>query len=238
MPITKDERAYERQQLLAHWTKRLNSSTDRCWIRDPLPQITRLMTAEAKAIPSQLRQLHDRWGYCAKGRVDTGGLCAGAIYRSAAFMRIPQKDRSGQKTVVGRHGDARTVHMEHTVPVSVLAHQIRRLPQDVQADPAGMLAWLLRHSVTCAFAKEQEAFSKGFTQGTNAFNSAQPEEFGRPFARYNHLKTGPIEVWNVWTGEKIDGDSFHFDDHMATVFDLLKKADASQACLDMLGRSS
>ena len=67
-----------------------------------------------------IRQIHDFYGWMAKsGR---NGHCAGAIYRTEEFMARPAAERNGTRHV--RTG--RNIHIEHTVPVSVLADQIGR----------------------------------------------------------------------------------------------------------------
>jgi hypothetical protein len=70
--------------------------------------------AALQSLNSRLRQFHDKLGFKAKESLKQGGLCAGAIFRTQRF--IATQERSGAKK-----GPEKTVHIEHTVPVAVLA---------------------------------------------------------------------------------------------------------------------
>lgn len=215
--------------MLAWWNYQLTRSDGRCWIADPPRPLVRICDGKGTNLNSQLRQLHDGWGYCAKGTLARGGLCAGTIYRTSAFIARPQLERNGVRAARGG-----TVHVEHTVPIASLVHQIAGMDEQTRGDVPHMLAWLLRHSVTCAFERGQEHFRTPFTTSTNAFDPNVAAEFDRPFARYQHLRDGPIKVWNVWTGELIDIKDFRFREHITTVREMLAHLEASPTMLDLL----
>jgi hypothetical protein len=144
----KTELENERRQLLDHWRKRLQRNPD--WISNELYQVQRVLAAsngdvEARAsLGSHLRQLHDKLGFKAKGPISDGGLCAGAIFRTQAFIDTEQ--RSGSK--VGQ-----SVHIEHTFPITELKAAIIKhgFPNYAHA-----LTWLLKHSVATAFHEDEK----------------------------------------------------------------------------------
>ena len=213
----------EKTQMLVWWRRRLHA---RCWIADPPPALRRICKVAVADLNGQLRQLHDFWGYCAKGTLDSGGLCAGAIYRTSDFIALPQSERRGVR--------GGTVHIEHSVPIVSLACQIAGMDAALRSDERHMLGWLLRHSVTCAFARGQERFRRPFSKSTNAFDPVVGAEFGRPFARYNHLSSGPVEIWNIWSGDRIPIDEWTFEDHMATVQAILAECGTSDLMRETL----
>jgi len=89
----------EKRQLLEQWKKRFQRNPD--WISNELPQIQRIFAASngdlraQASLGSYLRQLHDKLGFKAKGSPSDGGLCAGAIFRTDAFVSTSQ--RAGSK---------------------------------------------------------------------------------------------------------------------------------------------
>lgn len=90
----KAELEAERQQLIAHWSKRFRLSPELHFT-----QVRRILAASngdaaAKAsLGDDLRHFHDKLGYMAKGMVSAGGLCAGAIFRTDRFIK--EKDKEG-----------------------------------------------------------------------------------------------------------------------------------------------
>lgn len=215
----------ERGQLLAHWTKVMRGRT--CWLTTPFTQMGPVFAPMQTDRPMKIRKLHDKLGYCAKGTVARGGLCAGAIYRTGSFVKLPQERRSGARA-------SQTVHIEHTVPVGQLSEEFeaeiisKSLPFDVG------LAWLLKHSVTTAMEKGQDSdYLRGVTRSTEAFDKRSPA-FGRPFLRYGRLFDPGETVWDVWHQRPVDPEALTFDRNFATVLDLLKSAGADASFIRRL----
>ena len=86
--------ANERVQLLNHWKGRLKKNPD--WISEKLKVVEKILLASngdeeaQKSLSSYLRQLHDKFGFKAKESLKQGGLCAGAIFRTRAFIETEQ----------------------------------------------------------------------------------------------------------------------------------------------------
>jgi hypothetical protein len=137
----KEKLENERIQLLHHWTNRLILNPD--WTADKLYQVEMAFEAsngDAEAqnkLADRLRLFHDKLGFMAKGSC----LCAGAIFRTSAFIDVDAKQRRGSKI-------ERSIHIEHTFPISQLKAEIikARFP-----DYLATLTWLLKHSVATAF---------------------------------------------------------------------------------------
>lgn len=166
-----------------------------------------------------VRKFHDKLGFCAKGKVSTGGLCSGAIFRTTAFMELPQESRSGARAT-------QTVHIEHTVPANVLA---RKLESRLGNTPVTGMAWLFKHSVTTAMRKGQDRdYLKGVTQTTSAFDAGSENE-GKPFKRYSALFGAGEKVWDVWNRREVDPEESTFDSHLDTVLSVLREAGAEKA---------
>ena len=203
----------ERDQLLKAWQKfasRIRASSEK-----PYPQIQNLCDCQhtagnGKQIDSYLRQIHDKMGYMAKGEIKNGGLCSGAIYRTEAFINT--RRRIGAR--VGK-----TIHMEHTVPISSLRCQIQKGVVDTYDE---MLPWILKHSVTTAFKEGEQKYLEGYHSSTNAFDPASPE-MDLPFARYKKLFANGEQIWNVFDGKDVD-TKMHFEEHEDIVNRLIGEA--------------
>lgn len=219
----------EREQLLAHWTRVFRRNP--CWFTSPPPQLTSVLSPNTPDRGMAVRKFHDKVGFCAKGRVQTGGLCAGTIFRTAAFIDLPQEARSGARPRSG--ASLPTIHIEHTVPANVLARELAS-KVDAGASLEVGLAWLLKHSVTTAMKKGQDAdFLKGVTRTTTAFNLC-PEEAEKPFKRYSKLFAAKERVWDVWNRSEIDPDEMTFVLHFETVLSILHEAGADKAFIKKL----
>ncbi|MGE4431932.1 MAG: hypothetical protein AB7E05_14450 [Sphingobium sp.] len=224
----------EREQLQSFLSRQLARRPLEAFVNDSFAQLLSLDTPPLPKLRDQLRAFHDRLGYCAKGSLKSGGLCVGTLYRTREFIEQHQEQRIGSKKIVGIIGDARTVHVEHTVPVRELALGIARLDAAARRNRHFLLAWLLRHSVATAFAKGQERFHKGFTSSSLVFDRTADAEFNRPFARYFHLRAGAPEVWNIWSGQIVEPGRFTFDSHIEMMLDLLRECGASASALDRI----
>ncbi|UYW26612.1 hypothetical protein OKC48_25730 [Methylorubrum extorquens] len=177
------------------------------------PQLARISGGDVRNI--DLRHLHNRFGWQAGGNV----LCAGALYRTEAFITLPDEQRCGNK--VGQ-----TIHIEHTVPVVTLVEKpkTRKFQSSVDA-----LIWLLGHSVTVAVragegksdsdCKRSNMVHAGQSRRTHVFE-AEHEDEGLPFRRYDASKHS--KIWDVVNQRSIDPDRFSFAEHRANMSKVLE----------------
>jgi hypothetical protein len=208
----------EREQLVSHWKLVVAKWRDASSITQ-LAKIVLVANGGASiSLNSQLRQLHNKFGY----KVVANGLCAGAIFRTRAFVNTPH--RVGTK--IGQ-----TIHIEHTVPVIELEREIRKRRFEGQEDA---LHWLLTHSVTTAFHISQTRYLEGVSGRTDAFKDSAAR--GKPFMRYKRLFDDGEEVWNVFDRRIIQAEEFTFEDHTDLIIRLLAEANASRSLIDELER--
>src|ERR1700730_8949949 len=218
----KTELETERTQLLNHWGKRLRLSPDLEFL-----QAQRIMAASkgdehaTSSLPDDLRKFHDKFGYKAKGKVSKGELCAGAIFRTDTYLKT--KQRSGSKKT-------QSVHIEHTFPINELRAEVakRRF-----GDYVATITWLLKHSVTTAFHESEKEHLIGRTSNSDALYLAS-SEYSKPFARYERLHNAAGIVWNVFDGERVDPESFTFEDHLNVIVRLLDAAGASKSMVSAI----
>ncbi|UPK36898.1 hypothetical protein IVB18_06070 [Bradyrhizobium sp. 186] len=216
----------EREQLLQHWRSRVSKRPD--WIASEWLQVSRVLAASRgeavphKTLASSLRQFHDKLGFMAKGTVPKGGLCAGALFRTAAFIAV--ESRCGAK------GAGKNVHIEHTFPVNQLERAITNRRLDGYA---GALAWLLKHSVATAFYETEQKHLDGRTQSSEALTSGSTE-YQKPFMRYSILHDAKGVVWNVFDREPVSPKTFTFDDHLDLVCRVLRTVGASSSMIEKL----
>jgi hypothetical protein len=195
----------------------------------PWPQAVNLRQAvEPDEFNMNFRHWHDKYGWKAKGHLGNLGLCSGAIYRTEAFMSIAQADRTGG-------GDAQTVHIEHTVPVSTLVQKWQNFRDpNVPLAIETVYAWMFVHSVCTAFTDIERALGLAPYDRTTLALNAPPEDqpevggpswFNRPFRRYDaHPANGT--VFNVLTGQVINSGEWSFVHHFQSILDLLYEAGA------------
>ncbi|MGJ4932615.1 hypothetical protein ACQR1I_36765, partial [Bradyrhizobium sp. HKCCYLS2038] len=150
----------ERLQLLTQWKSLIDRNPD--WIASPFRQVDLLHAAshgapiKGRSLASYIRQLHDKLGFKAKGPLTTGGLCAGTIFRTQAF--IDTQYRVGSKL-------GQSVHVEHTFPVRQIALEIVRHPLP---DYVATLVWFLTHSVATAFHENEKVYLRGRSSTSDA----------------------------------------------------------------------
>jgi hypothetical protein len=179
----------------------------------PIPALARVFEPERepKRRGDDLRAIHNYFGYKALGTLRRRGLCSGAIYRTEAFLRMEQEDRSGARK-------NQTVHIEHTIPIHSLAWAIHEeLPQYADGDWESALAWIIQHSVTTAFTKHQQTVGilHGYAKRSDVFDMDSPF-FLKPFARYTPIFDQGEKIYNVFTETAVER-STGFDDHTETV---------------------
>ena len=156
-----------------------------------------------------VRQVHDFYGWKAKGDVRRRGLCSGALYRTAAYLRIPKNARCGSRL-------GKTVHIEHTVPVAVLTKSLRHESRDF-VSPERLHHHLMRLSVCTAmsFNEEQLLRKTPHRPPHPAFDDEGLQIGDLPFSRYANLtRIHPdFRVYNVLTGDRLNLSKFTFADH-------------------------
>ena len=209
----------ERAQLLETWKRVFTETPDPR--HAPFLQLVRLASGDGstKAIGDDLRKFHDRFGWMAK-ETSPGGKCAGALYRTKAFIQIPADKRVGKRA-------GQTVHIEHTVPVNVLAKRWIELRQSGRAqDLMPTFGWVMHHTVATAFEINEQKTLKGVSRSTDCF-AAGTAGFDRPFKRYAGLYAQGGQVWDVYRGALVDPDQFSLDDHFGNVVALVEEAGAS-----------
>ncbi|MCK1269758.1 MULTISPECIES: hypothetical protein [unclassified Bradyrhizobium] len=216
----------ERDQMLQHWRKRIANQPD--WIASEWKQVNRVFAASSggtiphKTLASSLRQFHDKLGFMAKGAAVNGGLCAGALFRTAAFIAVDER--------CGAKGDRKNVHIEHTFPINQLE---RAILQQHFVTYAHVLAWLLKHSVATAFHQTEERHLLGRTQSSGALTAASAA-YQKPFMRYSCLHDAHGVVWNVFDREPVDPNTFTFKDHLDLVCRVLKTVGASSSMVEQI----
>ena len=203
--------ATEKKQLRECWSKlgqRLNNE----WLSQQSANLRRLRG-------SDVRQFHDKFGFKAKGTLKTGGLCAGAIFRTSAF--ITTEHRSGSRR-------DQNIHIEHTVPIADLVTLLKGYLLDMPTSPA---AFVLKYSVATAMLKTQTQYLTGYKRNMSALNPSC-DWFNRPFMRYERLMEHD-DVWNVWTGEKVS-TSFSFNDHLELLCRIVTELDFDEEVVSSL----
>lgn len=186
----------EREQLLRTWPA-LTKITAR-----PGVNLTSIQAQDGRATGMDFRKVHDRFGWMAKNHMN----CAGAIYRSSAFICLPPESRCGSKAECPSHPGEQNVHIEHTVQASALQHVWNA--REGYLDLDATLHWLLKHSVATAMVPREAA-------GLPSRNRDIPE---RPFERY---VGSDLEIWNVLTGATVDFSTFTFEDHRTLIASLI-----------------
>lgn len=196
-----------------------------------------------------VRQFHGVLGYKAMGGLMDGGLCAGALYRSKDFVSIGQPDRCGSKA-----GGRQNVHIEHTVPVSVLVSEIFAryrmwgfMQQPNARDEPDWEIWaksslydfLQTYSVTTALTLQQgHSAPRGIIRRGLTRKVDTPLELnGNPFTRYVDVAyivsvsggTGP----GFAEGQCVAMDQYTFECHRKRLVSLMN--DVNQT--DLLPRN-
>lgn len=215
----------ENKQVKDHWNKICLSVTNKNWLESTswkIKQISDLLnksdldnTSKKKLINGHIRKFTDKLGQQAWGYLDKGGQCAGAIYRTVAFMDLDISQRKGSKKL-------KTIHIEHTVPASVLAQKLIEIDRvgEEKINPEYILFYLLKYSVCTAMLDEQgkrgALIRVGFAASTDAF-SPNSSGYDKPFMRYNKAFIDSNVIWDVWNKKIVDPEKFTFFDHLCTL---------------------
>ena len=212
--VTQRELSQEREQLRSCWERRLPLFNALARTPEEIYQLQKLgcKKRHAAIVSSQIRQFHDKLGLKAKDTLATGGLCAGALYRTGSFIKTKQSARSGI-----RKNQKQNIHIEHTVPVSALRDTILRKEKIEQP---WLLWFLLKHSVATAMTNKQK---EGLPNSIHGLSSDKHYR-GFPFRRYDGKLQD--EIWDVWSGRRIERDHFTFDHHLAVVINILDEVKA------------
>ena len=210
---------WERAQLIATWSSVLR----RDWHGGGWGPVHALLHGWKSGPGMALRKLNDKFGWRAAGTVGTRGLCSGAIYRTESFIRIPPLERSGGK----KTGN---VHIEHTVPIGVLAERWSAYRAASQVDATAAIAWSLVHCVCTAFAAKDRNLLTPWNSKTKCFDP-ESDWYHLPFKRYGHI-TGEIgRVYDVFNRRIVDPESSDFAAHADNVFRLMAEAGAPEETL-------
>lgn len=214
----------EHEQLVSHWK---NIRWD--LVQSSVERIHRVMSGsekddstKARDLSGRIRKLHDLFGYMARGELDEGGLCRGAIYRTSKFINTPQESRKGRRHRLNSR-EVR-VHIEHTVPVSVLAHGlIDKYNSQSELGCDEILRWILQNSITTAMLHSQGLTKSSDSVVRNGYSCRMPaDEYSHaPFGRYDFASDVIINVFN---GSCIDVTNYSLDDHCRVLCELLKFA--------------
>jgi len=161
-----------------------------------------------------IRQIHDFYGWMAMtNTTKPNGGCAGALYRTREFMKIPPNQRDGSKKF------SRNIHIEHTITVSDIK-RILLARSDEMDSPSRVHQTILEHSVCVAMSHQEEINLKTggaqISQNTNT-NITKPFQRYEPLAIFGASKPKPFEVYNVVTGQRIDLHTFTISDHKETL---------------------
>jgi hypothetical protein len=206
----------ELQKVLLHVMQLIEHPPTR--VQTHPPRYARLLWSELRGesnvdcdkVPNwPIRRIHDFYGWKAKEHVNKRGVCAGALYRSARYLMIPQGERSGCKR-------RQNVHIEHTVPVAVLMKALRHRILSF-ATPSALHGFLMHHSICTALSYEEKGrlSSAGVsTARTPAFyDDGQVGDF--PFMRYMALadEDHDFRLFNIVSGQEIEIAKFSFADH-------------------------
>lgn len=220
------ELLHERDQLLDFWR---GIDPEMLRRRAIAVLIQRVNHAPNRDQGHHIRQFHNALGYRAGGTLAQGGLCAGCLYRTAAFIKLPQARRTGSK----RHPEhLAKVHLEHTIPVSALTAELAGFAAS-DLDPAALTEYLLARSITTAMLEKQGkihhplANPEGMVLPGNASGNQAlvPEHrhWNRPFMRYTGGPEKP-RIFNVLTAEEIDVEAFTMQDFDRDLRALLEEA--------------
>ena len=199
--------AKEHSQLLSTWRRLLS---DKDWKRKLELKAEKYLLAvnspaSRQAAPRErLREFHNDLGYRAQPKKN--GLCAGAIFRTQAF--IENHLRIGKR-------QEQSVHLEHTVPIAALDKQLRKLHPMTNIEIAG---FLIHQSVVTAFHFNEKSTRtrKGYSNKTDAFDVSSAD-FNKPFKRYHSAIDGAGHIWNVFDKCSVDPDKFTFEHHQDVI---------------------
>jgi hypothetical protein len=202
----------EHHQLISFWKKLFGDGRGRFKFNNA--PLQRLLHNRAKSTAQDVRQVHDKFGWGAKNPTK----CAGAIYRTYAFMNIKPDERDPSKK------PTRNIHIEHTVLASQL-HKMWINCSDFEP------TFFISHGITTAMSACEE---KKVGVGREP-NPCFIGDDGKPFLRYKDtLKDS--KIWNVFTGEQVDICKYTLADHRKTVADLLKCANAPESWITSVKR--
>lgn len=226
--------AKEKQQLIDHWKKIAVSASKENWLGSTswkIRQISELLNRtdldnafKKKSINGHIRKFTDKLGLQAWGHLERGGQCAGAIYRTTAFIDLETSKRIGSKNL-------KTIHIEHTVPASVLSQQLIEIGclSPEKLNPEYIFFYLLKYSVCTAMLDHQgrqgALIRNGFSSSTDAF-SFSSLGYNKPFLRYNQVVNDTENIWDVWNERIIDPEKFTFADHLSTLREIANTSDS------------
>lgn len=201
----------ERNQLIAYWSRLFGLHVGRFLKSKPF---ARLHT-HSNSSTDDVRKVHDAFGWCAK----KPKVCAGAIYRTRAFIELePSLRDASRPRGVSRKDWPRNIHIEHTVLASQLHETWRKSTSRSEIETA---VFFISKGVTTAMHVDEES---ALARETRALNPCFDER-ALPFQRYHDLDE-KFEIWNVLSRQKINTRNFTFADHQSIICELLSLANA------------
>lgn len=213
-PISKELMSvHEREWLEAFERTRVKGVSDRA-VKNIEAIRAHSANCNFKAVYDQIRPLHDKFFWMAKG----DSLCRGAIYRTEGFMRMPKHERCGAR--VGQ-----TVHIEHTIPAAAIRDCIKNWSREA-VGPFPVKA-LYEAIMTISICTAMDMFDKacGTRKGLHSRNPAveglswcdvkNNKVLARlkPFQRYEDH----INIYDVCSGKRINKNKFSLLDHKRLV---------------------
>lgn len=199
----------ERCQLMDHWGGLFGEGRGKLNLsRVP---IARLLSRD-RGSRDDVRKFHDVFGWGAKNPI----RCAGAIYRSQAFMELDPGHRDASRPRnLPKCNWPRNMHIEHTVLASQLHDMWLARPFDAPVSPVFFLS---NGIATAMHVTEEEALGGDYRTPNPCYVDGK----GLPFLRYVGKLPSMSSIWNVFTGRQVDMMKFTLADHRQTVRDLLE----------------
>jgi len=190
--------------------------------------LTKLRDRNEKGCGEIVRHIHDFYGWMARSgaRRAFRGHCAGALYRTVKYLKIPRADRNGTQ------GIGRNIHIEHTVQVEKVLVAALKANIGRFHTAYALHRFLLDRSVCTAFSEEEEVWLREAERGNPHYVAFNGEELKNiyPFSRYLPLaeKHGSeFRIVNVVTSKEICLNEFSLADHVASLEQVSKMVAAN-----------
>lgn len=221
---------HEREQLLNHWKKvdpkRLHNKVNKL--------VAALQEGDLTNASMHIRKFHDILGYMAKDGPESGGKCAGCLYRSGSFMQLKQPHRISTRK---NSSLKTTIHLEHLIPVVVLRNKLQELVAR-HAAREEILRFVLASSIAVGVHFMQRdgddaLVRPGLHANSHVFTPGHEEE-GLPFRRYREIDDLGYKIFNVVTGEQVNLQIHTLEQARADLIELVKQSGNDKGLLDWL----
>lgn len=163
-----------------------------------------------------VRQIHDFYGWKAKGSPENRGVCAGTLYRSVGFMRLNVADRVGARVPKDITRGIKNIHIEHTVPVGSITTWIKK-SASAGCEHAALHGWIIGRSVCTAITEHQRLVLADAEKEKTTVRTVERDHL--PFTRYQGVfgTGGDHDIYDVTTGNRVDFSRFSYEDHRASL---------------------